>query len=201
MGVPLKDKRAFLAERMTVGLSQWASEVDTLYGSVDAAPNIETQYGAWRFTWFRTRKERVSVMGNPLWYVEILHVGPTDTAWSEVDGTWVGGVHQFGVVVMLEYKEDGSTALFDDMIDGEGSKLGLMPYLRATGLSKRTYACPAPDDPTRMARATLTLMIRETGDEAKYRDIRSMASFDLGTTAGKDRAHMLSFRVGIGDMI
>lgn len=204
MGVPARHKKLWLAEQIRTSLTRFSSDVDDLYGTTSSEPKIELELGSWRFEWFRNRATREEIMGDPIWYAEILFTGPTTTLKETVDRTWIGGIHEYQVSLFLEYKSPGSTTLFEDMTDSEEiEKIGLMIFLKNSGVTRITWPDSTQTYPSvsPTSQGDVIASIRETGDENTYRDLRSVVSFDKSNPELSEKAHLLEFRVNIADIL
>lgn len=197
MGYPLNAKKAWLADQIAIALNRFSADVDTLYGSTGATVKVEDRPLPWNFQWFQSRGSRNDIMGNPMWYVQVFHSGPTTVKKATVDGRPFSFVHRFLVHMFLEYNEqddagnagipDGSTKLFDSMTDAQADrdgKDGLLVALRNLGL---TYAVEGTD------RHPLMLVISE--------DVRDIMMMDEYNPRPDEKCHTLEFMVAIDDML
>ena len=218
MGVPANYKHQFLADTVREALGQFAPEVDALFDKVGCLPRIEMSERSWRFSRGRSVDERIRVMGRIPWYCEVMFTGPTETMKETEAGAWLGGAHQFTVALFFAYKdadnyEDTSASLFHRMTDAEGEKYldednarvardGLMVFLRDSGFSMYAYDVPDPTvdapDRTESLIGSLSIVIREDGEEQTYGDLRSLVLFD---NAANDRAHLLQFKCYVVDQL
>ena len=202
MAVPARYKKKWLSDQIMSALMQYQDDVEEVYGQTSPVPKIEKEVMDWRFNWFQSRDLRISVMGNPIWYCEVLFSGPTISTKETVDRRWVGGMHEFAIALFLEYKEGESTDLFEDMTDEISSnRKGLMLYLRDQGIQRITFPDPNDDDDNAMTKGDVLMSIRETGDEEVYLDQRTIANFEKDEFGDSDKAHLLTFRVNIVDIL
>ena len=202
MGVPARYKKEWLSTQVEKSLTQFTQDVNKVYDVENARPQIEHELFDWRFNWFKNRSLRIKIMGDPIWYTEILFTGPTTTLKESADGRYQGAIHEFAVALFLEYREMKSTTLFEDMTDGHlPGKRGLMLYLRDQGISRITYPNPTETSPAHKDSGDVICAIRETGTENEYRDHRSVINFDKSKPATSEKAHLLTFRVYISDIL
>ena len=199
MAVPAKYKKRFLKEQIENCMNPFRAEVAQVFGTDpnDTILHTETEVGEWRFNWFRNRNLRISVMGNPIWYCEILFTGPSFMTKPAEDGRWLGGIHEYAVSFFLEYKANASTDLFEEMTDGQDENAGIMHYLRGVGIKNVKF----PDRVLGPDNGDVLMSIRQTGDEEVYRDQRSVVNFDKSQPGTSDKGHLLTFRVNIVDAV
>lgn len=197
MGYPLNAKKAWLAGQIETALNQFSADVDTLYGSSGATVKVEDRPLPWRFQWFQNRQTRKSVMGDPMWFAEVLHSGPTEVRKATVDGRPFAFSHRFIVRVFIEYNEvddpgnsalpDGSTKLFDSMMDAQkpfDGKDGLLVGLRNLGL---TFVDEGDE------RYPLQLTVSD--------DVRDIEFMDQSNPRPDDKCHELMFSVEVEDKV
>ena len=194
-GVPAKYKRKYLRDRINDCLGQFRQDFQTAFGLSDLpAPVVEAEILEWRFNWIRNRSLRTTNMGNPVWYADVQHMGPSEMTKIRADGGWLGGCHEFAASLILEYKAGVSTDLFDEITDStEKGKQGLLIYLRNLGIK------PVHDEGNNLL-GNVRIFVRETGDEQIYRDQRSIVNFDKSLPGAGDKGHMLSFRAQVKDV-
>ncbi|MCY3487149.1 MAG: hypothetical protein OXH34_01805 [Bacteroidetes bacterium] len=209
MGVPVRYKKDWLCEQVRTCLMTYQADVARVWSPKTPVLHIEKEVMDWRFNWFQSRDLRVEVMGDPVWYCEILFSGPTIPTKETVDGQWRGGMHEFSMALFLQYKERMSTDLFEDMTDEQShNRQGLMLYLRNQGIQRIFFPDPNTQDED-MTFGDVLMSIRVTGDEEVYLDQRSIVNFENEEFGGNitndpnesNRAHLLTFRVDITDAV
>ena len=197
MAVPVRYKRNWLRDQIVACMNQYTADVDTLYGVTNSELKIETEIGDWRWNWFKNRDLRIKIMGHPILYCEVVFTGPSEMTKQTVDGRWLGGMHEFAVSFFFEYKAGSSTDLFEDMTDEiSPTRKGLLVYLRELGIQNIPL-----DDNTPAGMGAVMVAIRQDGDEELYRDQRSVVTLDPRNPSAGDKAHLLTFRANVTDVV
>ena len=134
-----------------------------------------------------TRRERIAVMGDPAYYLEVLETGPTERTAKDEQGRFLGGIHRFQVTLYLQYADDedydnSSQSRFDDMVEStDESAIGLLPALRCLGLE------------TLRAASGEVLRVRQPSADAK--DVVPLDE------QGTEAAHLLTFTIAVEDLL
>lgn len=135
-----------------------------------------------------SRRERIKVMGDPAYYLEVLDAGPTVMTMEDEHLRYVGGKHRFRVSLWLQYSDHASYALssqkrFDDMVEStDDDAPGLLHALRTEALGDVT-ALDSDGETTRRLRFS-----QPEGDE------KDVIPLDESAT---EVAHYLTFEISI----
>ena len=132
-----------------------------------------------------TRKERVAVMGDPAYYLEVIETGPTERTAKDEQGRFLGGLHRFRVTFYLQYADDASYSAssqktFDDMVESTADPLGLLPALRCLGLET-------------LSAGGEQLRLRQPSD-----DVKDVVPLD---GQAQEAAHLLTFTIAVEDLL
>lgn len=143
MGHTVETKKASLKEIAMDAMLGFEPAVQNLFNKPTAICRIDTRERDWARGIARDYSERVSVMGDPLWYMQVLHVGPTTVHKETSDGQLISASHRFAIMLFFEFldaprEEDSSTNIFEAMTDGVGDPCGLLPWIRAQGVKRVT---------------------------------------------------------------
>lgn len=185
MGTSPTRKKSALKAIVEDCMAGFEPRVRTLFNNPEAYCRIDTRERDWARGIARDFSERVNVMGDPLWYCQILFVGPTQVHRKTVDGQLISATHRFAIMLFLEFLDadneaDASTQLFEDMTDSVVDPCGLLPSIRSQGL----YKIDETD-------ATICFMPLED-------DLRSVAPVE---STGSVAQHVFTTEVAIKDLI
>ena len=134
-----------------------------------------------------SRRERITVMGDPAYYLEVLETGPTERTISDEQKRFLGGIHRFQVSFYLQYADDedyddSSQKAFDALVEStDAAKVGLLPALRCLGLE------------TLRAASGEVLRVRQPSADAK--DVVPLDE------QGTEAAHLLTFTIDVEDQL
>lgn len=182
MSVSPSGKKDALVKALQECMDQHVDLANRLYNKTDAKCNIDDRERDWERGLARDYGTRRLIMGDPLWYIQVLFSGPSIPVKTDVDGTWLGGSHRFKVMLYVEFKDadssaDSSTRFFEGLTDSVESPLGIIPFLRDQGLfyvgSDVLQIVPVPND------RRMVVPVESTGSvsqhvftmDAKVRDI------------------------------
>ena len=138
MGATPVEKRTALNTVAVHTMRTFEDRVNALFGVTNAVCRVDTRERDWSKGMSRDYALRRQVMGDPVWYIQILHTGPSRATRTDSMGTWVAGIHRFSFLMFFQFKdaeqaEDSSNPVFDDMTDGLNPN-GIIPAMREAGI-------------------------------------------------------------------
>lgn len=166
------EKKAVLVDELRTCVEQFAPEVNRIFGVEGAKVNIDDRERDWARGLARDYLTRKAIMGDPLWYAQVLFTGPSVAVKEDTDGTWVGGAHRYKVMLYFEFKDadtaqDSSTWVFENMTDSMKHRLGVIPYFNALGIHDVGGANPLQFVPMSTDRRGL-VPLESTGSVAQH---------------------------------